>query len=58
MISQHISQRIYHCLSTDDKPVNGVRNGDKLIEIDTSKEFFYDATGEQWVEYTKRYTAL
>lgn len=40
-------------LSTDTKPTGtGVINGSAFIEMDTSKIYFYNATGEQWVEWS------
>ena len=52
MVSQYPQERTFHCLSTDDKPTTDIRNGDKLIEMDTSKTYFYDTDGNQWIEFT------
>lgn len=37
-------------LSTDSKPMNE-SNGACFMEMDTGKLFFYDAAGEQWIEW-------
>ena len=38
--------------STDTpKPTEGIGNGSCLIEMDTSKIYFYDAEGETWLEW-------
>ena len=37
-------------LSTDDKPADPA-NGECFIAMDTSKIYFYDADGEQWLEW-------
>ena len=39
------------CLSTDTKPTSGILNGSVLIEMDTSKVYFYDESGSQWLEF-------
>lgn len=39
------------CLSTDTKPTVGVVNGSVIIEMDTSKIYFFDADGSQWIEW-------
>lgn len=40
------------CLSTDTKPVQDyIINGSKLMEMDTSKLFLYDAENETWREW-------
>ena len=45
-------------LSTDDKPIVGVNNvknvpnGSSFVEMDTSKRYFYDGAGNQWIEFT------
>ena len=36
-------------LSTDTKPLN-VGNGSTLKEIDTGKEYMFDAAGKEWYE--------
>ena len=39
-------------LSTDTKPTGtGVVNGSAFIEMDTGKIYFFDATGNQWLEW-------
>lgn len=42
-----------YCLSTDTKPTEGVGNGSVLIEMDTSKIWFFDAAGGQWLEWNE-----
>ena len=39
------------CLSTDEKPTQGVLNGSCLIEMDTGKVFFFDEEGAAWREF-------
>ena len=39
------------CLSTDEKPVEGVTNGSVLGEMDTGKAFVFDEEGQQWYEW-------
>ena len=46
-----------HCLSTDEKPVDGIANGSCLYEIDTSKVFVFDEENAQWREWTNAQTA-
>ena len=48
----------YYGLSTDTKPTEGVRNGSKLIEMDTGKVYFFDAEGAQWLEFGGSSAAL
>lgn len=38
-------------LSTDTKPTN-VGNGSTLYELDTGKNYMFDAAGETWYEQT------
>lgn len=38
------------CLSTDDKPTSGVKNGSTLVEIDTGSTFLFDAENKVWNE--------
>lgn len=35
------------CLSSDEKPVS-YGNGSRLIEMDTSKVYFFDESGSTW----------
>ncbi len=37
------------CLSTDEKPYLGIANGCKLIEMDTSSVYFFDAEHTEWL---------
>ncbi len=39
------------CLSTDDKPTQGILNGSCLIEMDSGKVYFYDEAGAIWREF-------
>jgi len=54
--STYIAGKTYckgECLSTDNKPVGDyIFNGSQLLEMDTSKVFFYDAEKEEWREWT------
>ena len=38
-------------LHTDTKPTTGVVNGSAFIEMDTSTIYFFDAAGNQWIEW-------
>lgn len=38
-------------LSTDSKPTTNIANGSVFIEMDTSKIYFFDADGAQWIEW-------
>lgn len=38
------------CISTDTKPVD-VANGSIMIEMDTSKVYFYNEDGTTWEEF-------
>jgi hypothetical protein len=40
----------YNGLSTDTKPIEGVRNGSKFVEIDTGKVYMFDEEGKTWIE--------
>lgn len=40
------------CLSTDTKPLSGMTNGSHCLEIDTGDEFLFNATTNEWEEYT------
>lgn len=39
------------CLSDDDKPVDGIYNGSKLMEMNTGKFYMFDAVSEAWLEW-------
>ena len=43
-------RNIFTGLSTDDKPVHGVKNGDLFQEIDTSKTFMFSEDDKTWYE--------
>lgn len=47
-ISQYGNE--YYGLSGDDKPLGTPLNGRKFTEMDTSKEYRYDAENQQWLE--------
>ena len=36
-------------LSTDDKPIASVGNGDRFYEMDTKKMFLFDGAGKEWL---------
>ena len=38
------------CLSTDEKPTEGISNGSELIEMDTGKLYMFDKDNETWRE--------
>ena len=41
-----------YCVADDTKPTGGsIANGSRLIEIDTGKVYFFDATGGAWEEF-------
>lgn len=40
------------CLSSDEKPTDGIANGSTLREMDTSKDFMFDQNGAEWLEQT------
>ena len=40
----------YNGLSTDTKPIDGVRNGSVFNEIDSGKVFIYDEENARWIE--------
>lgn len=44
------SAKDYVCLSTDEKPTDGITNGSMCLEMDTGKFYAFDAIGEEWIE--------
>ena len=38
------------CLSTDDKPTDGIANGSIILEMDTKKVYMFDEAGDTWRE--------
>ena len=45
----------WYCKSTDTKPTGVAQNGQKLMEMDTGKIYYFDASGEsgsEWIEWT------
>ena len=38
------------CLSTDDKPTDGIANGSVCLEMNTGKVFVFNEAGSAWVE--------
>lgn len=51
MLTQYSDRfREWSILSTETKPTAGVRPGDELVEINTSKRYKWDATNTTWVE--------
>lgn len=39
------------CTSDDTKPIDGIANGSKLLELDTGKRCVYDEGQTKWIEY-------
>lgn len=39
-----------NCLSTDTKPSTNLVTGSVMVEVDTSKAYFFDEAGAQWIE--------
>ena len=39
------------CLAEDLKPTAGLANGSQLVEMDTSKLFFFDEQNARWREF-------
>lgn len=39
------------CLSNDEKPASGVKNGDVLLEMDTGKTYMFDEENTRWIEW-------
>lgn len=42
--------KTFVCLSTDDKPTEGIANGAQAIEMDTGKIYMFNMDDEEWVE--------
>lgn len=38
------------CLSTDEKPVEHIRNGSTLLEMDTGKRYYFDGDSKTWFD--------
>jgi hypothetical protein len=38
------------CLSTDEKPVVGIKNGSTCLEMDTGKLYMFDEANRVWYE--------
>ena len=51
MMNYNGGPNVYAGISTDSKPTGNLSNGACYIEIDTSKLYFYDADGNQWLEW-------
>ena len=52
--AKHYGDKLYmegECVSTDNKPTEGIRNGSKLIEMDTSKIYIFDEAAQTWREW-------
>jgi hypothetical protein len=45
------------CLSTDEKPTEGIRNGSTLVEIDTGETYLFDAEAGVWNTVDGAFTA-
>lgn len=41
----------YYGLSSDDKPLDGVSNGSKFIEMDTSTLYLFDMENKVWYNW-------
>lgn len=41
--------RIFFGLSTDTKPTENIVNGSVFIEMDTSRLYFFDQAGSEWL---------
>ena len=41
-----------HCMEGDTMPTEGIANGSGLLEMDTGKQYYYDAEGKEWVAPT------
>jgi hypothetical protein len=37
-------------LSTDEKPIDGYKNADRFMEMDTGKVFLFDEQNKKWLE--------
>lgn len=48
MVSNIIEEQ-WCCLSTDTKPIEGVKNGRCILEMDTRKVFIFDKENERWL---------
>lgn len=46
-----ISQIEGECLSTDTKPTLNIANGSQMIEMDSSKVYFFDEASGDWLEF-------
>lgn len=38
------------CLSSDEKPTDGIANGSKVREMDTGKDYRFDLSSAEWIE--------
>lgn len=38
------------CLSTDEKPTDGIANGSVMVEVDTGDVYLFDEEASDWVE--------
>ena len=38
------------CLSTDEKPTDGLATGSSLVEVDTGDCYFYDEVSQDWTK--------
>lgn len=39
------------CLSTDEKPTEGINNGSTCFEMDTGKMYMFDKENQEWLEF-------
>ena len=52
MISVNLAYNGYVGLSTDTKPIEDVNNGSRFYEMDTQKNYMFNAEGAEWIEQT------
>ena len=44
----HPVQEVY-CKSTDEKPIKGMRNADRLMEMDTLNIYMFEEEAKEWI---------
>ena len=50
-VAQGVNIVDMYCLSTDEKPTENIANGSSLLEMDTSKAYFFDEENQRWLEF-------
>ena len=48
MVTLNRLTTLYKGISNDTKPTDGVRNGSRYFEMDTSRLYIYNEAGNQW----------